>query len=332
MTNKKAVSTYERIILFKRMPYWLYWALMGLAVFLINKAANLILHERQFLFTEIVFSGAIGLLPTLMIFGSHEFEKTMVGLSSILWGGNNNNEEFNQWLYERKTRIFTLKSWGAKFITILFVACALLTISFLGLPFQSSIANGLALLGFISLLLMSGQTAYLLLDLLITLREIVYRPVNIPFYIQTHPAIKKLQSIYFSAALFTTLGYVLGVLSIWQSPYGFSFELQLWLTMLAFYPISMFFWSFFHVHILMQNIKDSHIKIINQEIQRTLGVVLKNEKTDDVERLEKMMGIQNKVQEVKEYPIELQGALTFIATFATVLVQIIISVRELLKP
>ena len=82
----------------------------------------------------------------------------------------------------------------------------------------------------------------------------------------------------------------------------------------------------------MQNIKNLNIEIINREVQRTLDYVLKNQKTDDVERLEKIMGIQNKVQTMKEWPIEFQGILTFIATLATVLVQIIISARELLKP
>lgn len=207
-----------------------------------------------------------------------------------------------------------------------------MTISWLGFPFQTLTANILAVLGFIPLLIICGQGAYLLLDLLLVLRELVNLPPKVSFYLQSHPAIARLQNSFSSASLIVMLAYICLVLSIWQGPYGFSLEMQIWLTVLAFYPISMFFWSFFHVHILMLNVKNSHIKIVNKEVQETLERVLKNKKNDDVDRLEKLMGIQNKVQAMKEYPVEFQGTLTFIATFATVLIQIIISVRELLKP
>lgn len=329
MSKQTVLCTYEKIILFKRMPYWIYWPIVGLFLFFIGEITVLLLHEKQFFFTQIALSAGIGLIPVVLVFYSHEFEKTIKNLESVLW---TNKNEFEQWLFERTSRMFTLKSWGAKFVTALFITGALLTVFWLGLPLRSLTGNIIAILGFIPVLIIAGQTAYMLLDLLITLRELVFRPANVSFYLQLHPAIRQLQGFFSSVTLVTTLAYIIGALAIWFGPYGVPFAMQIWLTLLAFYPICMFFWSFLHVHVLMQNIKNLHTQIINREVQRTLDCVLKNEKTDDVERLEKIMNIQNKVQTMKEWPVEIQGTLTFIATLATVLIQIVITIKEFLKP
>ena len=48
--------------------------------------------------------------------------------------------------------------------------------------------------------------------------------------------------------------------------------------------------------------------------------------------LSRMMDIQIKIQTIKEWPFAIQGTLTFIATLATVVAQVVISVLELSKP
>ena len=329
MTDKKILSTYERIILFKRIPYWLYWPIVGLLGFILGEIALTLLNEEHFLITQALFGAGVGLLPIVIISFAHQFEKATADLSGILWASD---QEYAEWFIARKTRIFTLNSWVSKLVTAFVVIGALLTISWLGFPFKTLTANILAILGFIPLLIICGQGAYLLIVLLLTLREMVHLPPKVSFYLHPHPAIVRLQNSFSSASLIVTLAYICLVVSIWQGPYGFSLEMQIWLTILAFYPISMFFWSFFHVHILMLRVKNSHLETINREVNQTLEQVLKSRKNDDVERLEKLMGIQNKVQAMKEYPIEVQGALTFMATFTTLLIQIIISIGELLKP
>lgn len=327
MQMNKDLCTFERVIIFKRISYRVYWPFMGFFLFIAGEILVRILNETGFTITRIVFSAAFGLIPVLIISSFYRFEKVMKDLSNILW---DDNDEFESWLKHRMARIYTLKFWPSRIITVLISLGALFTILNLGLPFQSKVGNIIALLLFIPPLFVVGQSAYILLDSLFTLRDLSHRSANVPFYFQPHPAIRALQNGYSTFALVVALGYIFLAISIWQGPYGFSLEMQIWLTLLAFYPISMFFWSFYHVHILMQKIKSSHMKIINKEIQRALNMVLDGKKNDDVDRLERIMEIQDKVQAAKEWPIDFQGAFTFIATLITFLVQLFLSIRDIL--
>ena len=124
--QKVVLSTYERIILFKRMPYWLYWSIIGLLGFVLGEVTLYLLNEQHFLITQVLFAAGVALLPIVMISFSYQFEKGTAGLSGILWASD---DEYRKWLTARKTRIFTLNSWASKLVTALVVTGALLTVS-----------------------------------------------------------------------------------------------------------------------------------------------------------------------------------------------------------
>jgi hypothetical protein len=69
----------------------------------------------------------------------------MQGLSVLLWTGD---AEFEKWLKIRETRIFTLRSFEAKFVTGFVVVAGLIPIIILGLPFKSEIINIIGLIFF----------------------------------------------------------------------------------------------------------------------------------------------------------------------------------------
>lgn len=321
--------TYEQVILLKRIPYWIYWSAIGILGFTMWEIVIRAFGDKHFLWTQLLFGGGIALLPMTYVWMSHNFQNIMRILSPLLWS---DNAEFEGWLEVRATRVFTLNSWQARLVTGFIVISALITVILSRLPFNSSVLNFLALIGFTPLLVVCGQGAYILTHLLVTLREIVRRPPKVPFFMLSHSAISGLQNYYSATAVVVTLAYICLVIAVWQGPYGLSLEMQIWLTVLAFYPLSMFFWSFFQVHILMRNIKQSHIEIINQEVQLTLEKVLSRNENEDVERLDKVMDIQNRIQTTKEWPVDLQGTLTFLIALTTAIVQVMISIVGILKP
>jgi hypothetical protein len=61
-----------------------------------------------------------------------------------------------------------------------------------------------------------------------------------------------------------------------------------WLACVAFYPFAVFPWSFFQIHILMRNIKQSHLEIINSKVQGELTKVLNGQNLKGVGNLEKL--------------------------------------------
>jgi hypothetical protein len=88
----------------------------------------------------------------------------------------------------------------------------------------------------------------------------------------------------------------------------------------------------------MRNIKLSHLATINNEVQSALEQVRSSadKSLEEAERLEKLMDIQTKVENMKEWPIGSQTTLAFVAsfviTFVTAITQVIIAYVRVQKP
>jgi hypothetical protein len=297
---------------------------MGAIGYFLGDLLIRLFNEPRLTLTQLIFAGCVGVFPIVIEVFCQRFQKTMYSLSVILW---DDKAQFEKWLTERTSRIFTLNSWPARITTGGIVFVALVTVSLLGMPFRSGILNCLALFGFMLLIVICGQGVYMMLDLLITIRQVTHRQPNVPFFRLPHPAITELSDQCALASLALAVAYIALVVAISQGPYGLSVEMQAWLAALAFFPISMFFWSLIQVRALMRSVKQSQLEIINAEIERNLQKVLKGEGIEDVQRLESVMDIQSKVQAVHEWPIAVQGALTFVVTSATLAIQIISLMR-----
>jgi len=125
-----------------------------------------------------------------------------------------------------------------------------------------------------------------------------------------------------------TLGYISLIFALWYGPYGLSFEMQLWLTLLAFYPITMFSWSFLQVHNLIKSIKFTHVQTINESLQPLVRKVSEKSSLDDLNKIEKVMSLQTKVQTTSEWAFDLQGVATFVITLTTAIVQLVSIIRS----
>jgi len=324
MKTQVLCSTYKKLNPFRKIPYWVFWLSLGTTSYFLGDLLIRLFNERGFFVTQMFFAGCAGTFPIVIEGFSQRFQETMRSLSAILW---NDKTQFEEWLTEHTIRLFTLSSWPARIITSGVTLLALATVFLLGMPFRSTILNCFALFGFVLLLIICGQGVYMLLSLLITIRQITHRQPNVPFYRLPHPAITELSDQCALASLLIGIAYIALVIAISQGPYGFSVEMQSWLAALAFFPISMFFWSLIQVRTLMRNVKQSQLDIINAEIERNLQRVLNGEELEVVQRLEKVMEIQSRIQAIQEWPIAAQGAVAFIVTFTTLAVQIISLMR-----
>ncbi|KCZ73614.1 hypothetical protein ANME2D_00685 [Candidatus Methanoperedens nitroreducens] len=320
--NESAKPTFEAIILFKRIPYWIYWPAIGFLSFVLGELLTRFFAENYFLWSRLLFNVAFGTLPIINIWFFHSFRKTMQEISIFFW---QDDAEFQRWLKNKEIHIFTLRSWMAKCVTGFIFVAGLITIILLGLPFKSELFNLIGLICFSIFLMFCGNTLYISIGLLSTLREIVNRPTIIPFFMPHHRVISKLQNYYLIQTLFIVLYYIGLVIAVWRGPYGLNSAMLIWLTGLASYPLVMFSWSFLQIHFLMQNIKQSYLETINSEVQYAFKNVFNGHDFQELEHLEKIMNIQNKIHTLAEWPVSVGGALTFLTSLATAIIQIIVS-------
>lgn len=313
---------YERIIPFRSIPYYVFWPLVSVISFVGWQLLGWAFQEATYVGAQLVFVGWLSLGPVLFVASSHGFQATMEDLSPLLW---DTSDSFRQWLDSRTEQVFTFRTWCARLVTTVVVVAGMVTVCW-ALPFRSVMLNVLALITFAGVLFLSGHTAYFILALLVTLRDVTHRTPNLPFYGLPHPAIDRLQDYYFSASSFIALGYGSLVVAVWQGPYGFNLEMQVWLGVLSLFPLSMFLWTTGQVHVLIRNAKRLHLKSINAEVQYALQRVLDGTESEQVERLIKLMDVQGKVQSAKEWPFALGSALAVITSLAPLAVQVAIAV------
>lgn len=328
-TNQKQVLSYFEQAVHQRLPYWLFWPAQGLFFFVCSEIIIRYFAEQYMLITRLIFAACVGIFPIIIIVLSHTFRPTMVGLSSVVW---NNSSEFDIWCSKKEAVIFSVKTKRSKLINAIFVIGGIATIMVLGWPLKNPVANLLGLLGFIYILRICSLGGVALTELILTLYEIRKMDVHVPFFRLPHPAFIQMQNYYSSTALFITGSYVLLVLAIWQSPYGLTTIMLVWLAILSFYPFGLFAWSTFQIHQLIQKVKQEHLDLANGRVQSALKKAVEKDDSKAYEQLEKAMGLQAQVQKLPEWIIEPSGMITFLVTITTAIGQTVLAVITAINP
>ena len=231
----------------------------------------------------------------------------MDDLKIVFW---KNTKDYIEWLNREFIIIFTFQKLPAKAVTLIVIVLGFFTVTHLAYPFNSNIANKLGLLGLFLLFFISGHSAYVSICLMLSLQKIVRKKANIPFFYLPFPPIRRLQILFSKSVLFVTLGYFLLAIAINKGPYqpsevgflNYILIMKVWLGVLAVFPLGMMIWFIVHNQKLIQNIKDSQIAYINKQIQIAYHTITCNQQKDNIENLEKLMDIQKKVRDIREWP------------------------------
>ncbi len=327
MQTKNILTTYEKLIPFKRIPYWLYFPALSLIVLIVVEIIFSLISHKNSLISEIVVAIELAILPTFYIWMSKRFQLAALEISPILW---NNDKDFQEWLHARIKRIFTLDSFGAKFLVTTMAGGAILTTIAIGLPYKETLPNLFILIGLTAFALVGCQGAYILTDSGITLNEIVRRPIQkTPFFLLPPPAISSLQNLYLSIILTAAFTYTIFSVAAWQSPFGLTSGVIAWLWIGGAFPLGFFFWSSFQFYILIKRIKTEQVKQINEKIQLILNSVEGQISKEQADTIERLMSIQSQVQNLRELPFSLESFFTFLITLILPIVQFVMG---FLKP
>ena len=327
------MSTYERIMPFKSIPYWLFWLGIGVLAFISTEIMVRVYEEDEILnfpalriIMAIIWAG----FPITLTWLSHRFYETLQFASDAFW---NDPVEAAEWLQKRHKRIFTFQSGYSKLIAFFIGVSVTLSYSLGGIPIENLVPKIYFLITGTLVAFMGGQTAYIVIDLLVTLTELTRRNVQIPFFRLPHPRITRLQNYYAISALIMTAGYILLIIAGWQSPYGLSNPgVITWLSLLAFFPLALFIWSSTLIHTLVTRVKESFLELVNKQVQTLFQ---KTEEIPDIktyDQLEKAMNLQVKIQSLPEWPFSFASIFTFLITLSTAVIQVIIPLLNVLNP
>lgn len=329
MTEEAFECTYERIAPTKRIPYWVFWSLLGVLVFLVTEALAQIYGVDLYRVARISASILIALMPSAFIWFSRAFQETMQDVSRLMWS---DKDPVESWMKERLEKAFTLSTWLSRVTVALVVIFATVTFMQTGPLYTPVPLNAAAYIEMTLMFAIGAQSLYLMVYMSAVLREIVRFPLRIPFFMVPHPAVTSLQRLYWAAVFRVSIAYVILAIGAWGGPLGLGAESLIWLTFLGLFPISMFFWSVAQIHSINQKAKESHLKFTNNEVQRAVESVRENEDLNPIDTLDGIMSIQIKVQSMRVWPLEWQGALTFLVTLLLAIIQIAIAVNELRSP
>ena len=232
----------------------------------------------------------------------------------------------------RFEQIYTFRPWGARVVTVSVALAAFATACILGLPFHHRITNVVALIGFAAVLVPCGHGAYVLVYLLATITAVTRTVPKVAFGASLDAQISGLYTYYSTVTVMITLAYAALVAAVWAGPYGLSVAMIAWLTVIGFYPIAFLALSVTRIHILMRNVKLVHIDALNAVIQDTFSVVSECRSQEDVETLERLMGIQTRLARQKEWLIAVQSLVPLAIVLTAAATQVLLAVAAFTNP
>jgi hypothetical protein len=317
------------VMLTRKIHYVPYWVLAGAIFFGLEELAIRLFQETAVTWRQVLVA-SIGIFGVIIGWNSiyRTFLHSMSDLDSIVEipGGDADSS-----IRTRAERFFTLKSWGAKVAIAILCIGATATMLLMGLPFRTFGMNALFLIQMQFFLAVCGHGVYFLIALLVFLSQVVDYPLKTSFYRVNHPAILSLYTFYSRSAFVVLLLYSCLLVVIWQSPYGLQSYMLIWPSILAFYPLAMFTWSFLKIHKLMYRIKQSNVDMINRQVKETLELLSEQASRENAEILAQLMDIQKKVEAVRDWPIAFQGIVTFVVGMIAPIAQVLISVFDVFK-
>lgn len=324
MISKSTILLYEKVRLLRLGP-GLSWTIFGILLFLTGYFFVPLGNLPDYWVIWAFYAMGIILWPNLIILIYRRFFKIFKDQEKMFW---KNERDYLLWVKLQEKNIFGFNvSWAGLLAAIVSIAAPVSVLLSL-LEYQGGEKNPLywTAIGFIPTAFVGGHGMYILIALMTCLWKLSTHEVNIPFYRLPNPTISSLQNYYSMIVIIITFCYIHVALGLFLSPVGFPPVIIIWMAIGGFFPLGMFLVSVFFIHYIVVNIKQSHLNLINKEVQDILDKTIKNKSPIDYETLKQAMEVQEKVQNIREWPIEFSGTLTFIITLTTAITQLVVTI------
>ena len=273
---------------------------------------------NQFLNTQL-----LSLTPVIFIILYHQFEDIVFSSVEDVFG---KNEYINSLLEKTSRQTFLSNEHRLSYVLVV-TFLGSLTVCILGIPTITFLTGKIfAFVVLVLLIFFGSHLSYVLFCLLVFLKKISNFPPkeSFPFYSLPNPSINRLQNYYLSASIMLAVSWICFAVATWYSPYGINNPVKTiepamiyWLIITGSGPLMMFLWTYFCVQRIVYNIKQSYIRKVNIIVQKELGELLYRQGKPD--SLKNCLELQDKIQNIKEWPVNFASISTFLATLGTLL-------------
>lgn len=306
--------------------YILYWILIG-TLFLVLRISLLATYKSPIhYFTEIFFAYFIvsALIASVLYIG--DVFDTIPNRFSKYFG-----HDLSKWAEHEGFKIFDRRYWPMWIMSSWVNVLGTITLVALSSPFRSAVRDFLFIASVQLVFFLCGYTFYFLIVLGVAGRRLVKLPLSTPLLERGHRLVGTLSGYVYVLA-FGGLAEYLGLLiAVRLGPTRHSPLMTPWLIGLSVTPIIIFAWGIYHVHVLQREIKIRNLELLNLEVQNVLNELKDNRTKETVEKLAKMVDIQERLEGIKEWPLALGSVLTLILALAAAISQILTSLSNFFK-
>lgn len=302
------MNLYRQLIFPKRANYVVYWLVVGTLFFLLGEMLMRAIDEPIYFRTRLSVT-YVGFCAFIIaaIYSGDSFAATLMKLETVIEAPM---DDYGDWVKAKTTEFFTLSTKTSRIVVLSIGLAATVTASWLTEPTSPPILNVIFIASMVPFYFVGALSVYSLAALLRFVAQVVRYPVKVPFFAMNQSGIRDLSGFYMRTALIVLLAYIWLVATVWLSPYDFTVPVLVWLTLIGFFPLAMFLWSFYQIHILMHRTKAKDTSLISKHVQDALFELQASPSKDAAEKLSELMTIHRKVEDLRDWPVSAGGILT----------------------
>ena len=286
----------------------------------------LIWNENRLLIFRLLFTYEFyTLVPIAIIYLSRKAESVFLNTSQY-FKYDTKKEGAKNWINSEIQKITSYKTASSKLVAA--TICVGFDIILFLIPdfrLNSPILSLLILLSLQAGFIMGGHAGYVILSSLFFFSKFKIFKVEAPFLTPISIIVNPLSNLFYLAATIALFLYLMHDIALSFTPFVQSNAMAFWFTFGAFFPLIVFLWVFYQVHVLMQNIKIHYIGKINSQIQRLYSDLKNNLSKENTDTLRNLIEIQNQIEHSKTWQFNLSSLFTFVTTTALPIGQIVLS-------
>jgi hypothetical protein len=294
-------------ITFLKSRFILCWCLMG-TLFLGIRVSLLLAYAAQIhIWTELFFAYFIVTGLTVgVLYVAQIFDSLPARLSDYF------ANDLSSWARDEGTAIFDRTSWRLPLAALWVNVLGTITLILFTRPVRSNLRDALMILSIQPVFFLCGYAFLFLTKLGLAGRKLVKSRLAINFPDRGNRVVTLLSSYVYFFAGCGLLEYVGLFVAVRLGPTRDSNLMAPWLIGLAVTPIIIFVWGIYHVHILQREIKLKNLETVHSQVRKILAEVELSSSKDSIEKLAKMIEVQDRFEGAKEWPIALGSVLTLI--------------------
>lgn len=320
---KYVKSTFEYLTV-KKIPYWIYWPVIGVILYIFSEIIIFYFEEKRFFISRIVLILEVFSWPITYIYFSRRFYNLMEDIHTIFW---QNKKDADIWYNHQAEKIFTLKPISSRILVLFFSILLILTLLCLGLPFTNNIINITLVFVFFFISFIPANGVLIVFYNFVILQDLSKLNPEIPFFLFPNTCLIKIKRHLFSGTSIIAIVVFVLIVGFNYSPYGLNFLLKLWLFAIALFPLCLFFWALSKVQEIITTAKDNQIKLINDRIQKLLNGLL-NDDEKSINNLIKYMDMQQKISSISEWSLDPKSIIALMIALLPILFQIYTQIQK----